>query len=93
MGDSVSLCAVTLGIGKDVKITHVQFLQESVSFPELVFPLAGETDDDIHANIEIWDPMDQSLDEVGEKVPIVVAVHSPENVIITALQRNVEMAA
>jgi hypothetical protein len=37
--------------------------------------------------------MDQGLDDVGEEVPIVVAVHVSENIIITALQGDVEMVA
>ena len=93
MGESVGPCAVAPGIGKDVKVTHVQFLQEFIGFPELLFSFAGEADDDIHTDIEVRDTMDQGLDEVGEEVPIVVAVHVPEYIVITALQRDVKVVA
>ena len=93
MGEFMGLSAPSLGEGKDVEVTDVRFLQELIGFPELFFPFSGETDDDIYPDIEVRDTVDQGLDEVGEEDPIVVAVHSPKDIVLAALHGDVEMVA
>lgn len=93
MGELVRLSTPSPGEGKDVEVTDIRFLQEIIGITELFFPLPGETDDDIYTDIDVRDVMDQGLDEVGEEVPIVIAVHSPEDIIITALHGDVKMVA
>ena len=93
MGEFIGLSAPSLGEGKDVEVTDVRFLQELIGFPELFFPFSGETDDDIYPDIKVRNTVDQGLDEVGEEGSIVIAVHSPKDIIFTALHRDVEMGA
>jgi len=91
MGEFVGLRAPPPGIGKDVEVADVQFFQKLIGFPELFFPLPGETDDDIYTDIEVRDMTDQGLDQVGEGLSIVIALHSPQDFIIAALHGNVKM--
>ena len=93
MREFIGLSAPSLGEGKDMEVADVRFLQELIGFPELFFPFPGETDDNIYPDIEIRDSMDQSLDEVGKEGSIVIAVHSPKDIILSALHRDVEMVA
>ena len=93
IGQSGSRSAVAQGEREDVQIGNGQLGQQRVGVGELLLSLTGKADHDIGADGAVGDLRDDPFGPVGVVSPAVAPAHAPENGIVTALQRDVEMAA
>ena len=76
-----------------VRVIDRQRVQHLAGMREFGVALAGEADDNIRADVRVRQRVGQAPRELRERFPRVAAVHQAQNLVVAALQGNMEKMA
>ena len=86
-------CSLSLRKGEDMEIRKREGFDQLIGLFELLFCLSWKSYNDIRTDGELWDSPMEFLDEIGEERTVIMSIHPLQNLIISALDGNVEVRA